>query len=146
MRKAIRLIVAPWYLLGWLVHVYLGLFNPQIYAVFGKTAIVPGYASFWSGVVMPWITFFALILAGFEILVGFLLISEGKWVKIGVILSILFNLFLIQMGLGVPSTNGWQDFLINRLPNLIFLLIQFPLLRGWDERLVPIIVPDKDGK
>lgn len=136
MRKVVRLIVAPWYLLGWLAHVYLGIFNPRIYTVFGETAIFSGYASFWSSVVMPSITFFALLLAGFEILVGCLLVSKGKWVKVGVMLSILFNLFLIQMGLGVPATSGWQDFLINRLPNLMFLVIQLPLLWGRDERLI----------
>lgn len=137
MKKVIRLFVAPWYLLGWLSHVYLGLANPRIYAVFGKTAIIPGYAGFWNSVVMSSITFFALLLAGFEILVGCLLLSEGKWVKAGVVLSILFNLFLIQMGLGVPATGGWQDFLFNRLPNLTFVAIQIPLLWGWDECLIP---------
>lgn len=135
MRKVIRWIVAPWYLLGWLVHVYLGFCNPDMYAVFGNTAIIPGYANFWSGMIMPSITFFALLLAGFEIMVGGLLISKGKYVKAGVILSILFNLFLIQMGLGFPAASVWQDFLVNRLPNLIFLVIQLPLLRGRDERL-----------
>lgn len=137
MRKVIRLFVAPWYLLGWLSHVYLGLVNPRIYAVFSETAIIPGYANFWNSMVMPSITFLAFLLAGFEILVGCLLLSEGKWVKAGVVLSILFNLFLIQMGLGIPATGGWQDFLNNRLPNVIFLAIQIPLLWGWDECLIP---------
>jgi hypothetical protein len=137
MRKVIRLFVAPWYLLGWLSHVYLGLVNPKIYAVFGETAIIPGFAGFWNSVIMPSITFFAFLLAAFEILVGCLLLSEGKWVKAGVVLSILFNLFLIQMGLGIPATAGWQDFVSNRLPNLIFTAIQIPLLWGWDEWLIP---------
>lgn len=137
MRKIIRLFVAPWYLLGWLSHVYLGLVNPRIYAVFSETAIIPGYADFWNSMVMPSITFFALLLAAFEILVGCLLLSEGKWVKAGLVLSILFNLFLIQMGLGIPATGGWQDFLSNRLPNVIFLAIQLPLLWGRDEWLIP---------
>jgi hypothetical protein len=137
MRKVIRLFVAPWYLLGWLSHVYLSLTNPQIYAVFGDTALIPGYTGLWKSMVMPSITFFAFLLAGFEILVGYLLLSEGKWAKTGVVLSILFNLFLIQMGLGIPAKSGLQDFLSNRLPNLIFLAIQLPLLWGLDEWLIP---------
>lgn len=52
-----------------------------------------------------------LLLAVFEILVGLLLINQGQWVKIGVLLSILFNLFLVQMGLGIPTESAWDNFL-----------------------------------
>ena len=140
MRNGIRSFVSLWYLLGCLVHVYFGLFAPEIYQPFGTTSIFPSYAILWHNLVMPSITFFALLLAAYEILVGCLLVSKGKWVKYGVILSLLFNLFLIQMGLGYPADNEWQSFLINRLPNLVFIALQIPLLWGWDKYSIPEIV------
>jgi hypothetical protein len=130
MKTFLRCLIAPWYLLGWLSHVYLAFSNPQIYAVFGSTAILKGYALFWQQFIMPRIIFFALLLAVFEIAVGICIIYKGKWVKIGLIFSVLFNLFLIQMGLGMPSADVWADFLSNRLPNIIFILIQLPLIWG----------------
>jgi hypothetical protein len=86
---------------------------------------------------MPEITYFTILLAAFEIVVGCLLIGKGKWVKLGLGLSFLFNLFLVQMGLGYPASDAWTGFLVNRLPNLIFIALQIPLLWGWDEHSVP---------
>ncbi len=137
MRMAVRVFVGLWYLLGWMVHVYLGVFNPEVYRAFGETALIPGYGAVWQGLVMPHITLFALLLAGFELGVGLLLVSKGRWVKVGLALSMAFNLFLVQMGLGWPTGDAWTSFLVNRLPNLVFIAIQAPLLVwGRDERSV----------
>ena len=137
MRDIVRLLVAPWYLLGWLSHVYLGLYDPEIYRTFGQTALIPVFADFWYGVVMPHITVFALLLAAFEVMVGILLVSKGMWTKVGLVLSIAFGLFLIQLGLAYPAPDGLPDFLVNRLPNLLFIALQIPLLWGQDERSLP---------
>lgn len=134
MRDIVRLLITPWYLLGWLSHVYLGLYNPEIYHPFGQTALIPAFADFWYGVVMPHITVFALLLAAFEVMVGILLVSKGTWVKVGLVLSIAFGLFLIQLGLAYPASDRFSDFLVNRLPNLLFLFLQIPLLWGQDKR------------
>ncbi|HPH94928.1 MAG TPA: hypothetical protein PKW33_02835 [Anaerolineaceae bacterium] len=140
MRNFIRGFIAIWYLLGWMVHVYLGLFSPQIYAVFGSTALIPGYAALWQNWIMPNISFFALLLAVFEIVTGGLLISSGKWVKLGLVASVLFNLFLVQMGLGASADGLLNDFLSNRLANLVFIALQIPLFWGWDERSIPAAI------
>ena len=136
-RNLIRLFIAPWYLLGWLSHVYLALMSPDTYWIFGDTALFPGFADFWFNVVMPNIVLFALLLAAFELSVGCLLIGKGKWVKAGLTLSILFNLFLVQLGLSYPAADWQSDFLVNRLSNLIFVALQVPLLWGWDEQTLP---------
>lgn len=143
MRNFLRGFVAIWYLLGWISHVYLGLANPQIYAVFGKTALIPGYADLWQNFVMPRITFFCFLLAAFEIVVGLLLINKGKWVKYGLILSLAFNLFLVQMGLGAADAKGWESFLMNRAANLVFIAIQIPLLWGTDEKTLSEVIRNR---
>ncbi len=135
-----RAFIALWYLLGWVSHVYLGLFSPGTYRTFGDTALIPGYTDFWRSVMMPSISFFAVLLAVFEIIVGLLLISKGKWVKYGLVLSLLFNLFLVQMGLSYLTPDPWSSFMVNRLPNIIFMLLQAPLLWGKYERSLPRII------
>jgi hypothetical protein len=134
LRTFARSFVALWYLLGWLSHVYLALFAPETYRVFGATALIPGFTSLWSTLIMPNIRFFALALATFELLVGGLLISQGRWVKAGLALSLLFNAFLIQLGLGYPTSSALNDFMVNRLPNVVFFGLQLPLLWGQDDR------------
>ena len=133
LRTFARSFVALWYLLGWLSHVYLALFSPDTYRVFGATALIPGFANLWGALIMPNITFCALMLAAFEIVVGALLISRGRWVKAGLALSLLFNAFLIQLGLGYPTSSALNDFMVNRLPNLVFMGLQLPLLWGRDD-------------
>jgi hypothetical protein len=121
-------------------HVYLGLNNPEIYRPFGQTALIPSFTSIWYSAVMPQITAFALLLAAFEVVVGILLISKETWVKIGLVLSIAFNLFLVQLGLSYPAPDRLSDFLVNRLPNLIFIVLQIPLFWGQDTTSLPAVI------
>ena len=124
-----RVFFALWYLLGSLVHVKFGLTNNHIYERFGSTSLFAASRELWTTVVMPHIAFFALLLAAFEMAVGILLLSKGRYVKIGLTTSVLFNLFLVQLGLGYPEIQGsGRDFLVNRLPTLLFALLQCPLL------------------
>jgi hypothetical protein len=52
---------------------------------------------------VPHITFFALLPAAFEVVTCILILSKGKFVKVGLAGSVLFNLFLVQLGLGWPG-------------------------------------------
>lgn len=137
MKNWLRSFIALWYLLGWMSHVYLGFWAPEVYVSFGNTALFPWVAALWQRLVMPHITFFALLLAVVEILVGLALISRGKWVKVGLIVSITFNLGLVLLGLGMPAETVLQDFLGNRLPNLIFIALQIPLLWAVFDESIP---------
>jgi uncharacterized membrane protein YphA (DoxX/SURF4 family) len=130
MKNALRTFIAAWYLLGWMVHVFLAITSPQIYEGFGTTGLIPGYDQFWTNWIMPHISFLAILLAAFELCVGLMIVNKGKWVKIGLAFSIAFNLFLVQMGLCAQTTTFWSDFLNNRLPNLIMVMLQLPLLWG----------------
>jgi len=137
MRNVLRVFIALWYLLGWMSHVYLVFSAPETYQIFGNTAMLPAYVHFWQNIIMPHITILALLLAGFELIVGAMLISKGKWVKTGLVLSIMFNLFLVQMGLGIESADPLSHFSFNRLPNLIFIVLQIPLFWGQYNYSIP---------
>lgn len=48
---------------------------------------------------MPQITGFALLVGAFELTIVILLLSSGRVVKIALTASLIFNFFLIQLGL-----------------------------------------------
>jgi len=77
---------------------------------------------------MPHIVFFALLLAAFELAAGSLMLGKGRYVTVGLAASVLFNLFLVQLGLGVREL-PWpgSDFLLNRSSTLLFAFLQLPL-------------------
>jgi len=128
MKNILRSFVALWYLLGWVSHVYLAFANPEIYRNFCRTALLPGLRDLWQMLIFPNITIFALALAAFELTVGLLMIGKGRKVELALVLSMLFNLFLVVLGLSGQAADEWSDFLMNRLPNLLFVLLQLPLL------------------
>jgi len=122
------LFFALWYLLGSLVHVKFGLTNNHIYEAIGTTSLFAASRDLWISVVMPHIVFFALLLAAFELATGILMLSKGRYVNIGLTASVLFNVFLVQLGLEFPETAcSGRDFLLNRLSTLLFALLQLPL-------------------
>ncbi len=143
MKNIFRLFFALWYLLGWAIHVYLGLWSPEAYNSFGYTAMFPAIQSIWFNVIIPNIHIFALLLAVIEIIIGSLLIYKGKWVKVGLAFSMLFNLFLVVLGLGSTTEDAFSDFAMNRLPNLVFMAGQIPLLWVHFDRSIPEVIREK---
>jgi len=126
--NAARLFFALWYLLGSLVHVKYGLTNNHIYEIFGRTSMFVVSRELWASVVMPHVTYFALLLAAFEMATGILILSKGRLARIGLAASVLFNLFLVQLGLGFPEVLwSGRDFVLNRLTCLLFAILQLPL-------------------
>lgn len=126
--NAARLFFALWYLLGSLSHVWYGLTNNRIYEAIGRTSIFEISRVLWSSAVMPHIMFFALLLAVFEMTVGILMLSKGKLAWTGFAMSVFFNMFLVQLGLGFQEApRSGRDFVLNRLSCLLFALLQLPL-------------------
>jgi hypothetical protein len=142
MKNIARTFFAAWYLGGWMVHAYAALRAPHIYRPFGETALIPQLRTVWHGLILPNIRLFALLLAAFELATGLLMIGSGRRVKIGLLFSIVFNLFLVLLGLSWKAPSGARDFLVNRLPNLLFVLGQLPLLRSRFDRSLPALLLD----
>jgi hypothetical protein len=132
---------ALWYLGGSLIHIKYGLTQGHIYEAFGKTCLVDFCRELWSAHIMPHITFFALLLAVFELAIGVMILSKGMLVKSGLAASVIFNLFLVLLGLGYPQPPGTlEDFLQNRFITLVFILMQLPLFTIRFDRSVPALV------
>jgi len=124
-----------------MIHVKYGLTNSHIYEAFGATSLFAASRDLWVAVVMPHVVFFALLLAAFELTIGILILSKGRYVTIGLAASVLFNLFLVQLGLGFPEI-PWtvRDFLLNRLPTLLFALLQLPFFWMHFDKTLPDLV------
>lgn len=99
---------------------YLAFATPGIYRNFGETTLLPSLRELWQALIYPNISFFALALAAFKLTVGLLMIGKGKRVELALVLSMLFNLFLVMLGLSGQASDEWTDFLTNRLSNLFF--------------------------
>lgn len=136
-----RIFIALWYLGGCAIHVQCALFRADIYARFGRAPLYGFVGRVWVTLVMPHITAFALLLAAFELTIVILLLSSGRAVKIALAASLLFNLFLVQLGLGYPAVPGsLQDFVRNRLSNVLFILIQMPLFWMPFDKSLPALI------
>ncbi len=145
LKNILRTFIALWYLLGWMVHVYISVIvpQPQLYQNFGATALFPVLRELWQTIVIPNIMLFGPLCAAFQLAVGILMVGKGNRVKVALIASLLFNAFLLQLGLAMPA-DGWvADFLINRLPVLIFAAVQVPLFWCTFDRTLPESIADR---
>jgi len=142
LKNILRTFIALWYLLGWTVHVYISVISPQpqLYQAFGTTALIPFLKDLWQNIVIPNSMLFGPLCAVFQLTVGILMIGKGRRVQVALAASLLFNLFLLQLGLALPADTWVSDFLANRLPVLIFAAVQVPLLWCIFDRSVPELI------
>jgi hypothetical protein len=113
------------YLIGSLVHIRFALTNNHTYEAFGKTALIPRFPELRTSVVKPNITFFALLLAAFEITTSIIILSRGKYVKLSG--QCVVRLVPRAIGSRLAASRLESRLFVNRLPNLLFTLPQLPL-------------------
>ena len=81
------------YLLGAIANITLVMINGlQSYIGFADASFFPWYREAWMAVAAPNITLIVVFLIAFEICLGLLFIIRGKYLKIALILGILFCL------------------------------------------------------
>lgn len=123
-----RVFIAVWYLAGSVIHLLCALLQPYAYARLDQAPLYPFMGRVWNQFFMPHIVILAILLSAMELAVGLMLLGRKSAVKIALTFSVLFNLFLVVLGLGFSAVPGsWHDFVANRLSNLLFILIQLPL-------------------
>ena len=88
-----RIIFGIVYLLGATANITLTLINgPGSYRGFADASFFPWYREAWMAVAAPNITLIVILLIAFEISLGLLFIIKRKYLKIALILGILFCL------------------------------------------------------
>ena len=88
-----RIIFGAIYLLGAIANITLSVINgSESYIGFADTTFFPWYREAWMAVAAPNITLIVVLLIIFEISLGLLFILKRKYLKIALVLGILFCL------------------------------------------------------
>jgi hypothetical protein len=102
--------------------------HPELFEEWVREPLLPVYRWFFVEVVAENVRFWVPLAAAGEVLLGALLLARGRAVKVGVLLSILFQLLLAPMWIG------------QTLPNLVLAVVQLPLLRPRYPVSIPSLV------
>jgi hypothetical protein len=81
------------------VNVVVTLINPEIYVDFSKTTFVPLYRWGLLNVVALAPVAFGLAAAAFELALAALMLSKGKYVRLGLIVAIIFQLAITPLSI-----------------------------------------------
>jgi hypothetical protein len=101
-----RIIFGIIFLLGAVANITLTVVNgPESYHTFADNTFWPWYLDAWQTVVVPYMLLFIIILIVFEISLGLLFIINRKYLKIALILGILFCLASMPVMIEAIYTN-----------------------------------------
>jgi hypothetical protein len=125
-------IFAVTFLLGAIANTYMGLFTPSVYETFGYSSILPLYRNLWETLVYPRIRLFLIPVVLFELVLAWLLLRSGTYVKIGLGMALAFVLILVPF--------WWQG---GASANLLLALALLWLLCYDYPRSIPEIVKRK---
>ncbi len=115
---------------GAVLNLVLTITNPQGYAEAVNLAWPAGLQSFWEGTVAPNMRLFLSIFIAGEVVLGLLLVSRGRRVKLGAAGALVFGAGLLLLGPGATPGNE----AVARIPNTIFELMMAALLFGRYEK------------
>ena len=101
-----RIIFGIIFLLGAVANITLTVVNgPESYYTFADNTFWPWYLNAWQTIVLPYMLLFIIILIVFEISLGLLFIINRKYLKIALILGILFCLASMPVMIEAIYTN-----------------------------------------
>lgn len=127
MADAARSVLALAYFAGAAFNSLYTLRHPEVFDGWLESPLLPGYRWFFVDVVAQNAWFWVPLAVAGEIILGILLLTRGRLVRIGIALSILFQLLLAPMWIG-------QAFI-----NIVLAILQVPLLRG----AYPLSIPER---
>lgn len=138
-----RIVFAVIFVAAGVVHIVLGRSAPDSYAVFSRTALVPGLAQLWDSVVMPHIGVLTLVLATIQIAAGVGLLLAGRTVQVAAWVILGFLAFIVVLGYGLPSAGMVEDLAINRLGTFALAGFILPVALHSRHRALWALVPDR---
>jgi hypothetical protein len=134
--NVVRIIFGFVLLAGAGTNAYLALTQPEVYATFADTAIIPLYRNLWQTLVVPYLRFWLVLVVLLELTLGILILSKGIWVKVGLVGAIVFFLFLVPF--------WWEGAAII---NIVFaLILVLPLRYNYDASIIDLLKPGENPK
>lgn len=122
-----RSLFAVAYFSGAAFNLLYTLRHPEVFDSWLESPLLPGYRGFFVDVVAQNAWFWVPLAVAGEIILGVLLLARGRLVRIGIVLSIAFQLLLAPMWIG------------QAVINLLLAIVQVPLLRV----AYPQSIPDR---
>jgi len=116
----VRLILAAIFALGAIANTAMALFTPSVYESFADMAFFSFYTDLWHDLVYPNIRLFLVPVILLELAIAWLLLHSKNYVKFGLVVALLFDLFLVPF--------WWQGVAISNLVLALPLawLLRFP--------------------
>lgn len=119
----VRLLFAVIFFLGAIANTAMASFSPSLYEHFADTALLTFYTDLWQDLVYPNIRLFLIPVILLELAIAWLLLQSRMYVKGGLLIALLFDLFLVPFwwqGGGIAN-------LLLALPLAWLLRFHYPL-------------------
>lgn len=126
-RITIRALFALVFIGGGISHFILGRAQPEGYAVFADTALIPWLSDVWLSFVMPNIGWLTIMLGIYQVACG-LGLTTRRFVRIAVWGMLVFLVFITIVGYGFPTESFGEDLLKNRSITIVMAMLLLPLL------------------
>lgn len=123
----VRALFALIFITGGIVHLLLGRLQPEGYAVFADTALLPWLSELWASFVMPNIGILTVALGIYQIACGIGVLWK-RTVVVATWGMITFLVFITIVGYGFPSASLGEDLLKNRWITALMVTLLVPLL------------------
>lgn len=133
-RVVLRTFLCLLFLGGGISHFILGQISAADYSTFGRTALFGWLSDLWVDFVMPNISLLTVLLGFFEISLAIGLALTGRRQRLTVVVMMGFYAFLVVLGSGWETASAGEDFLKNRLPQLLLAVATLPFLLVPDRR------------
>jgi hypothetical protein len=142
--QAARLFVGGFFgVMGLVVHGLLVITNPEGYVRFAEQALLPFYRQIGLFLTEPNPRAFGIVMLILEVTLAALILSRGRWVKVGILGAILFLVGLSPLGFDVMAN-------LLLAAALVYLLTQdfprdaFTMLRDRRGRSTPTAVGNRE--
>jgi hypothetical protein len=126
----LRYFWASVFLGGAALNLVLTIASPEGYAKAVLFAWPPSLQGFWDSTVAPNIRLFLAAFVVIEVVLGLMLINQGRYVKYGAAGACIFGAGLLFLG---PGAIAGQE-VVARVPNLVFEAMMLALLLGRYEK------------
>lgn len=119
----VRLVFAAIFFIGAIANAAMAIFSPSVYEGFADMAFFSFYTDLWQDLVYPNIRLFLVPVVLLELAIAWLLLQSGARVKFGLLIALLFDLFLVPFWWG----GGAIANLVLALPLAWLLRFNYPL-------------------
>lgn len=91
----VRLLFAAIFFLGAIANTAMAILAPSVYESFADAALLTLYTDLWNDLVYPNIRLFLIPVILLELAIAWLLLQSRIYVKAGLLIALLFDLFLV---------------------------------------------------